>query len=168
MNMGTNPDSKGSKIYDLNEAREKIAAFCAYRERSQVEVREKLFSYGLIPEVVDELIVELIQQNFLNEERFAQSFARGKFNQKKWGKIRIVRELKLRNISRFNIDSALKEISAEAYFNTFEKLSTKKWETTRENNLLKKKKKVADYLFYRGWESNLVYEKLQELEQQEK
>ncbi|MGB0176720.1 MAG: regulatory protein RecX, partial [Owenweeksia sp.] len=69
--MGAQTDNRG-KIYDLNEAREKISAYCAYRERSQVEVREKLYSYGLIPGVVDELIVELIQQNFLNEERFAR------------------------------------------------------------------------------------------------
>ncbi|WP_292245309.1 regulatory protein RecX [Mesonia sp.] len=142
--------------------------FCAYQERCHQEIEQKLKDMRMIPEARQEIIYKLIQENFLNEERFAQSFARGKFNQKKWGKIRIVRELKLRNISRFNIDSALKEISAEAYFNTFEEISTKKWETTREKSLLKKKKKVADYLFYRGWESNLVYEKLQELEQQEK
>ncbi|WP_283639319.1 regulatory protein RecX [Mesonia mobilis] len=142
--------------------------FCAYQERCHQEIEQKLKDMRMIPEARQEIIYKLIQENFLNEERFAQSFARGKFNQKKWGKIRIVRELKLRKISRFNIDSALKEISTEAYFNTFEELSIKKWETTRENNLLKKKKKVADYLFYRGWESNLVYEKLQELEQQEK
>ncbi|MFC0578439.1 regulatory protein RecX [Mesonia mobilis] len=142
--------------------------FCAYQERCHQEIEQKLKDMRMIPEARQEIIYKLIQENFLDEERFAQSFARGKFNQKKWGKIRIVRELKLRKISRFNIDSALKEISTEAYFNTFEELSTKKWETTRENNLLKKKKKVADYLFYRGWESNLVYEKLQELEQQEK
>mgnify|MGYP001379226138 FL=1 len=104
-----------------------------------------------------------IQDNFLNEERFAKSFARGKFTQKKWGKVRILRELKLRNISRFNIDSALKEISTPSYLETFEELSVKKWNTTKEPNLLKKKKKVADYLFYRGWESELVFEKIQEL-----
>lgn len=156
------------KTYTVKEATLKMMKFCAYQERCHQEIEQKLKDMRMIPEARQEIIYKLIQENFLNEERFAQSFARGKFNQKKWGKIRIVRELKLRKISRFNIDSALKEISAKAYFNTFEELSTKKWETTRENNLFKKKKKVADYLLYRGWESNLVYEKLQELEQQEK
>ncbi len=156
------------KTYTLKEATAKMMKFCAYQERCHQEIEKKLIEMRMIPEARQEIIYQLIQENFLNEERFAKSFARGKFNQKKWGKVRIIRELKLRNISRFNIDSALKEISASSYLETFEELSTKKWETTKETDLLKKKKKVADYLFYRGWESDLVYEKLQELKQQEK
>ncbi|MBW2960359.1 regulatory protein RecX [Mesonia aestuariivivens] len=153
--------------YTVKEATLKMMKFCAYQERCHQEIEKKLTEMRMIPEARQQIIYTLIQENFLNEERFSQSFARGKFNQKKWGKIRIVRELKLRKISRFNIDTALKEIPEAAYFDTFEKLCTKKWENTKETNLLKKKKKVADYLFYRGWESNLVYERLRELAQEE-
>lgn len=156
------------KTYTLKEATAKMMKFCAYQERCHQEIEKKLIEMRMIPEARQEIIYRLIQENFLNEERFAKSFASGKFNQKKWGKIRIVRELKLRNISRFNIVSALKEISPASYLETFEELSTKKWKNTNENNLLKKKKKVADYLFYRGWESELVFEKIQKLEEQEK
>lgn len=149
--------------YTLQEATAKMMKFCAYQERCHKEVEKKLIEMRMIPEARQEITYRLIQENFLNEERFAKSFARGKFSQKKWGKVRILRELKLRNISRFNIDSALKEISTPSYLETFEELSVKKWNTTKESNLLKKKKKVADYLFYRGWESELVFEKIQEL-----
>ena len=117
----------------------------------------------MIPEARQEIIYLLIKDNFLNEERFAQSYARGKFNIKKWGKVRIIRELKLRNISRFNIETALKEINENDYLSTFHTLAEKKWNSTKETSFIKKKKKVADYLFYRGWESNLVYEKLNDL-----
>lgn len=149
--------------YTLQEATAKMMKFCAYQERCHKEVEKKLIEMRMIPEARQEITYRLIKENFLNEERFAKSFARGKFSQKKWGKVRILRELKLRNISRFNIDSALKEISTPSYLETFEELSVKKWNTTKESNLLKKKKKVADYLFYRGWESELVFEKIQEL-----
>ena len=149
--------------YTLQEATAKMMKFCAYQERCHQEVEKKLIEMRMIPEARQEITYRLIQDNFLNEERFAKSFARGKFTQKKWGKVRILRELKLRNISRFNIDSALKEISTPSYLETFEELSVKKWNTTKEPNLLKKKKKVADYLFYRGWESELVFEKIKEL-----
>jgi regulatory protein len=117
----------------------------------------------MIPEAIDLIVSELIQDNFLNEERFAQSFARGKFRIKKWGRLRIVRELKFRNISKFIIDSALKEIDETDYLNTLDELARKRNAAVKEINPFKRKKKIADYLFYRGWESHLVYEKINEL-----
>ena len=99
----------------------------------------------------------------MNEERFAKSFARGKFNIKKWGRKRIVMELKQRQISAYNIKSALAEIQEEDYLNTLDELAKKRLGQINERNLQKRKKKLADYLLYRGWESHLVYEKLQEL-----
>ena len=105
----------------------------------------------------------MIQENYLNEERFARSFARGKFSIKKWGRNRIVNELKLRQISRFNIKIALAEINEEDYRVALDELAKKRWEQLQETNIQKKKKKTADYLLYRGWESHLVYEKLMEL-----
>lgn len=161
--MGTNPDSKGSKIYDLNEAREKIAAFCAYRERSQVEVREKLFSYGLIPEVVDELIMELIQQNFLNEERFARAFVRGKFRIKKWGRQKIRNALYRHGLSVYVLQKAFEEIDDKAYDNTLNDLLEKKYRETRDLNVFRKKGRVARWLISRGFEPDIVWDKLKQV-----
>ena len=118
----------------------------------------------MIPEAIDLIILHLLQHNFLNETRFAQAFARGKFNHKKWGKQRIVRELKLRDISKYNIDLALKEISESDYLTTFNALAEKRFlQLASEKNLQRKRKKLVDYLLYRGWESYLIYEKAREL-----
>lgn len=117
----------------------------------------------MIPDAIDSIVVHLIQNNYLNEERFAKAFARGKFRIKKWGKNRIIRELKYRKISEYVIKIALKEIDLDDYFETLTQLAEKRIDQVKETNLYKKKKKVADYLLYRGWESNLVYEKINEL-----
>lgn len=114
----------------------------------------------MIPEAIDVIMVRLIQENFLNEERFAKAFVSGKFRIKKWGKNRLRRELKFRDISKFSIDAALNEIDLDDYYNTLDALVQKRMAQVKEPNVYKKKKKVADYLLYRGWESALVYEKL--------
>lgn len=152
-----------TKTYSLKEATKKLESYCAYQERCHKEVVNKLREMRMIPETIDHIVVHLIDENYLNEERFAQSFARGKFNIKKWGKNRIVNELKQRNISAYNIKSALKEIDAKAYLETFDELAKKKMNQLTEKNLQKKRKKLADYLFYRGWENHLVYAKIKEL-----
>ena len=118
---------------------------------------------GMIPLAIDTIVGQLIEDRFLNEERFAKSFVRGKFRIKKWGKNRIVNELKFRNISKYNITSALKEIDPNEYVQTLDTLSRKRLLQISETDIQKRKKKMADYLLYRGWESHLVYEKLQEL-----
>ncbi|MEM6721705.1 MAG: regulatory protein RecX [Bacteroidota bacterium] len=151
------------KSYSVTEAKVKLQQFCAYQDRCHKEVVEKLQKMHMIPQAIDVIVTELIQDNFLNEERFAKSFARGKFRIKKWGRLRIVRELKFRNISNYNIDSALKEIEETVYLTTLDELATKRANALKENNPLKRKKKIADYLLYRGWESHLVYEKINEL-----
>lgn len=118
----------------------------------------------MIPAAVDQIIDHLLRHNFLNETRFAQAFARGKFRSKNWGRIRIVNELKHREISKFNIQIALKEIPDSEYYKTFEVLAEKRMQQlVSEKNLQKKRKKLADYLFYRGWESELVYGKVGEV-----
>jgi len=118
---------------------------------------------GMIPMAIDQIMGQLIADKFLNEERFARSFARGKFNIKKWGKNRIVNELKQREISKYNITAALQEIDPAEYLNTLDTLAQKRLAQLNEPNIQKRKKKLADYLLYRGWESHLVYEKLKEL-----
>ncbi len=137
--------------------------YCAYQERCHKEVSDKLKQMRMIPQAIDQIMVHLIQNNYLNEERFAKAFARGKFRIKKWGKNRIVRELKFRDISQYSIDSALKEIDEDDYHKTLHELTLKRIGQVKEKNIYKRKKKVADYLLYRGWESHLVYEKLNEL-----
>ncbi len=154
---------QNAKSYTLTEATKKIERYCAYQERCHKEVIEKLQEMRMIPEAVDQIIVHLITHNYLNEERFAQHFARGKFNIKKWGKKRIVSELKYRNISAHNIKTALQEIDEVVYLETLDTLARKRLKSLKEKHPQKKRKKLADYLFYRGWESHLVYEKIKEL-----
>jgi len=152
------------KSYTVAEATSRLESYCAYQERCHKEVQQKLWDMKMIPEARDVIILHLLQHNFLNETRFAQAFARGKFNHKKWGKQRIVRELRFRNISKYNVDLALKEISESDYLTTFDTLAEKRFlQLAREKNLQKKRKKFVDYLLYRGWESNLIYEKSREL-----
>lgn len=152
-----------TQTYSLTEATRKLESYCAYQDRCHKEVIDKLKGMRMIPEAIDQIVIHLIKHDFLNEERFAKSFARGKFNIKKWGRNRIVNELKQRQISRFNIKTALKEIDDSIYLETLDTLAQKRLNQITETNLQKKRKKLADYLLYRGWESHLVYGKLKEL-----
>lgn len=152
------------KTYTVDEATKRMERYCAYQERCHKEVHQKLYEMRMIPDAVDQIINHLLQHNFLNETRFSQAFARGKFRTKKWGRGRIVRELKFREISRFNIQIALKEVPDSEYFKTFEELAEKRLrQLESETDLQKKRKKFADYMFYRGWESELVYGKVNEI-----
>ena len=151
-------------FFTIIEATKKLEHYCAYQDRCHEEVIQKLRSMKMDSDEIDAIIVHLIASNFLNESRFACSFARGKHRIKHWGKIRIVNELKFRKISQYNINLALKEITTEEYEATFHNLAEQNWESIRELNPLKKRKKFCDYLLRKGFESNLVYEKVKELE----
>lgn len=153
-----------NSICTPKEALVKLEHFCAYQERCHAEVVSKLYSLKMTTDEIDSIVVQLIEGNFLNETRFACSFARGKHRMKSWGKIRITNELKARQISTTNITLALKEISAEEYETTFKNLAERCWNSIAEKNSLKKRKKFCDYMLRRGFESNLVYEKVKELE----
>lgn len=146
-----------SQTFSLLELKQKAEQFCAYQERCHKEVIQRLYQWRATPEEQNEIVVHLIQNNFLNEERFAQSFARGKHRIKKYGKVRIVNELKIRGISNYNIQKALEEISDQAYQQAFNELSERAWHSIKEKNELKKKKKFCDYLFRKGYESDLIY-----------
>lgn len=152
------------KQLTFSEIRNKLEHYCAYQERCHGEVIAKLRTMPVNANEIDEIIVHLIGENFLNEERFAQSFARGKHRIKHWGKTRIVNELKFRNISQYNINTALKEISPEEYSASFHTLAERQWENLHETNTLKKRKKFCDFLLRKGYESNLIYEKVKDLE----
>ena len=151
------------KTYTVTEAQKKLEHYCAYQERCHQEVRQKLRDILMTPEAIDQIMVYLIEHNFLNEERFAKTFVKGKFSTKKWGKHRLTSELKKRDVSKNNINVAIKEITEDEYTDTFNALAEKKAISISESNKLKKKRKLADYLLYRGWESHLVYDKVNEL-----
>jgi regulatory protein len=151
------------EIYTVFQAIQKLEYYCGYQERCHHEVIEKLKTFKMTPNEIDTIVVHLIQHNFLNEERFACAFARGKHRIKYWGRIRIVNELKFKNISKYNIDKALKEFSESEYLETFDKLAYHHWNSIRETNFLKKKKKFCDFMLRKGYESSLVYERLNDL-----
>lgn len=137
--------------------------YCSYQERCHKEVEQKLKDMKMIPEARNTIILHLMEHNYLNEERFARTFARGKFRIKKWGRRRLTLELRKKDISKINIKLALSEIQDAEYIEVFNELSEKKAKSLRENSKMKKKRKLMDYLLYRGWESHLVYEKVNEL-----
>ncbi len=157
-------DKLPKKPINIPEAKQKLEYYCGYQERCHQEVTSKLFELCMNEVERNEIIVYLIDNNFLNETRFACAFARGKHRIKSWGKIRIVNELKFRKISAYNIKKALQEISSEEYNATFHKLADNHWENMCENNSLKKRKRFCDFLLRKGFESNLVYEKIKDLE----
>ena len=149
--------------YTVQEATQKLEYYCGYQERCHQEVVSKLYELHMMPQAMDIIIVHLIDHNFLNETRFACSFARGKHRIKQWGRIRIVNELKFKKISVYNINLALKEFSEDEYLETFNTLAERQWEISTETNIFKKKKKFGDFMLRKGFESFLVYDKLKEL-----
>ena len=150
--------------YTFEEIKHKLEYYCSYQDRCHKEVEQKLNSFTLITALKEKVIVHLIENNFINEERFAKSFARGKHNYKGWGKNRIVNELKFRNISSRIIETALKEIPEATYLENFHALAEKNWEIIKEPKGQKRNKKFVDFLLRKGYETSLIYEKLNELE----
>lgn len=148
--------------FSFEEAKKKLEYFCVYQDRCHLEVEAKLQDLQIQGLQAIEIISHLINGNFLNEERFARSFARGKHRIKGWGSLRIVNELKMRNISSYNIKAALSEIN-EGYREAFDKMAEKIWLASSEKNIVKKKKKFCDQMIRKGFETDLVYSKLNEL-----
>ncbi|MGB1307301.1 MAG: regulatory protein RecX [Oceanihabitans sp.] len=151
------------KTYSVDEAQKKLEFYCSYQERCHQDVVNKLRNMRMIPTAIDLIVVHLISNNFLNEERFAKAFVSGKFRIKKWGKRRLHLELQKKNIHKTLIETALKDIDEDEYLETLNVIAEKKVASLKESNLYKKRKKLVDYLLYRGWESNLVYEKAHSL-----
>ncbi len=159
--MDSKKKQNNSTTFTVNEIRDKFAKYCAYQDRCHWEVENKLREFNLIPEGKDEIIIYLIQQNFLNEERFAKSFVRGKFNQKNWGRIKIRIELKKRKIPPKLIEMALAEIDEKDYLETLKHLTEKKKrELKQEKESWKKKAKIRNYLLQKGFESEMIFDHL--------
>ena len=149
--------------YTLDEAKARLEVYCAYQERCHKEVTDKLREMRMIPEAIDVIVVHLIENNYLNEERFVNAFVRGKFRIKKWGKRRLILELKRKDIQMNLIQLAINNLSDQEYRDTLDELARKKTESIGGLNTNKNKKKLIDYLLYRGWESHLVYDKVNQL-----
>jgi regulatory protein len=138
------------------QALQKIRHYCAYQERCHFEVKEKLYGFGLRSTDVDELIVSLIEDNYLNEERFAIHFAGGKFRTKSWGRKKIEYELKQKKVSPYCIKKALGQFDVEEYLATLEKLAEKKKDLFADSNAFYATQKLKQYLFSKGWEMELI------------
>jgi regulatory protein len=153
------------KSLSREQALQKAKHYCSYQERCHAEVKEKLYSFGLRKAGTEALLSQLIEEGYLNEERFAIQFARGKFRMKQWGRIKIVYELKQKRISEYCIKKALKQISEEEYLETLNKLAARKWKSLKgENNLFVKLRKTQDYLLQKGFEPGLAGEVLKEIQ----
>ena len=137
--------------------------YCAYQERTQQEVRDKLYSYGLYPDAVEEVLTELITEDFINEERYAQSFVRGKFRQNKWGRIKIKQGLQQKGISRYCVTKGLEEIDERDYGETLRELADKKWLSLPADDIYTRKHKTVRYLLGKGYESDLAWKAVEEL-----
>ena len=141
----------------------KACRYCAYQERSHQEVRTKLFELGLKSSVVDDLLSRLITDGFLNEERFAKSFTGGKFRIKKWGRLKIKRELARRGLTKNCVASGLKEIDSNDYSKTLQQLLTRKLEELKASHPLQRRHKAARFAIARGFEPELVWESVMKL-----
>ncbi|MEA5256354.1 regulatory protein RecX [Arcicella aquatica] len=140
------------------EALVKVANFCAYQERTQQEVRKRLSELEVIGDEAEEMIVWLIENNYLNEERFARIFAGSKFRQKRWGRLKIRQELKMRGVSEYCLKAGMSEIDDEDYIQTLAEILEKKSKEIKESNPLKRKQKLVSYALSKGFESDLVFD----------
>ena len=145
------------KYFSIEEIKRKLERYCAYQDRCHKEIETKLREFVLIEEAKNQIILHLMEHDFVNEERFSKSFARGKFRIKKWGKQRIVRELKQRSVSEYNIKTALKEIDEEKYIATIYEIAERRNAIITEENPYKRKKKLSDFLMRKGYEYDLIY-----------
>lgn len=162
-------EEKSKKIFSKKEAYKKVGDYCAFQERCQQEVRNKLYLWGLHKEDVEAMIADLISDGFINEERFSKAFAGGKFRIKKWGRVKIADELKHRNISDYCIKSAMDEIDNREYLKTLNEIIRKKAKEKTGNNKFSKYAKVAAYAISRGYESDVVWDIIRYMtEEQEK
>ncbi|RYY99802.1 MAG: RecX family transcriptional regulator [Chitinophagaceae bacterium] len=144
------------KLLSKEEALQKLRQYCAYQERSHSEVQQKLWDLGVRRADHDEVLSKLVEDDYLNEERFAKAFAGGKFRMKDWGRKKILYELKQKKVSAYCIKVAMKEIPEEDYHRTLERLAEKRWESLKGEQYLVRQKKTQDYLMLKGYEYELV------------
>jgi len=149
-----------------NQVLEKLRYYCAYQERAHSEVYQKLWDYQLEEDERTNIIAQLIGENYLNEERFAIAFSEGKFRIKKWGRLKIKNKLKEKKVSTFCINIGLKAIEDDEYLKTLIKLTSNKYHSIKEPNDYKKKLKTVNYCYQKGYETDLIWEAINQIEQE--
>ena len=149
---------RNQKSYTIEEAEKALEHYCSYQERTHIEVDKKLQSLGMIPVVRERILMHLLQNNFLNEERFARAYSRGKFNNNKWGRVKIKQQLLQKGASEANIRIGLTEINEEVYFGMIKSLASKYQLRNKETNAYKRKQNLLRYLMQKGYEADLIYD----------
>ncbi|MBY0481625.1 MAG: RecX family transcriptional regulator [Chitinophagaceae bacterium] len=149
------------------QAFQKIKQYCAYQERSHSETKDKLYSFGLFKSDVEIILSKLIEENYLNEERYAQHFAGGHFRLKKWGKIKIKAALQQKKVSAYNIKIGLKEIDDADYLKCLSQLTVQKWKLLASEQWINRMAKTTNYLLQKGFEPNLIQESIAHLRSKE-
>jgi len=149
---------RNQKSYTIEEAQKALEHYCSYQERTHKEVDLKLKSLGMIPEVREKILIELLQNDYLNEERFAREYSRGKFNNNQWGRLKIKQQLIQKGVTEANIKIGLTEIDEAVYFNMIATLARKYQLKNKETNAYKRKQKLLRYLQQKGYEMDLIYE----------
>lgn len=145
------------------QALQKLRHYCAYQERCHYEVKEKLYSLGLRKQQVEESLSQLIEEDYLNEERFATAFARGRFRMKQWGRVKIKYELKQKQVSEYCIKKALQEIDENEYLGVLAKITKAKYTALKKEQYLVRKRKTIDYLLQKGYEPDLINRQIEKL-----
>ncbi len=144
------------KSLTKEQALQKLKHYCAYQERAHSEVKEKLYDLGVWKKDHDEIISTLIEENYLNEERFAIAFAGGKWRVKHWGRVKIKYELKQKQVSEYCIKKAMKQIDEEEYMAVLEKMALERYASLKSDQYIIRRKKTQDFLVARGFETDLV------------
>ena len=147
---------------DENIIIEKIQSYCLYQERCVKEVKNKLYSFKISSKLAENIVEYLINNDYLNEERYTKMFVQGKLRIKKWGRIKLKYELKLKGVDTNIIDDNINKINEEEYINYFNEFSTNKIKFLKGSKD-KKKRSFINYFTYRGWENNLIYQKLRDI-----
>jgi regulatory protein len=155
--------TRKDKAYTVQEIKVKMEYYCAYQDRCHYDVEKKLKEFFLIPEARDEILLSLMSDKFLNEERFAKSYVRGKFRMKSWGRRKIVQELKKRNISEYLINIGLKEIDQDEYYSTIEKLLLKKKDTIKTEKSYELRNKLISFMMNKGFEYEEISDVLEDV-----
>ncbi len=149
------------------QAFQKMKHYCGYQERSHFEAKEKLYGFGLHKPDVEQLLSRLIEEDYLNEERFAIQFVGGKYRMKKWGRIKIIHELKQKRVSSYNIKKALLEIDEEAYDKTLLQLAATKWKSLKAEQYLNRLAKTTNYLLQKGYEPERISASIKQIREKQ-
>jgi regulatory protein len=157
-----------NKTYTKEQALQKIKQYCAYQERSHFEAKEKLYSFGLHKTDVEILLSNLIEEDYLNEERYATLFAGGHFRSKKWGRIKINAALQQKRVSAYNIRKGLSVIDETAYRKCLLQLALVKWKSVKSEQWMNRMAKTTNYLLQKGYEANLIQDTIAQIRSKEK